>query len=168
MEAGPTHLEGLWQRRKGTILWSAVAVMAVVVAGVIGVHVLSGATTPPHHFSFAFNAPACGCAKVTQTTYAFPAQSTVHFSWWVTWVGNNATAQLAIDESNGTPVFLAVSEYQQGNPSDPNTTWAQGGAGTFSGHGSPFTFAVEVIGVVDFLPADTTVWVNGTYASPLL
>jgi len=168
MEAGSSRLQDVWKRRKGTILWSAVAVLAVVVAVVIGVQVLPGATTPPHHFAFTFFAPACGCAKFAQTTYAFPTQSTIRFSWWVTWIGNNATAQLAIDESDGTPVFLSVSEYQQGNQFDPNTTWGQGGAGTFSGHGTPFTFGVEVIGVTDFLPPDTTVWINGTYTTPLL
>ena len=168
MVTGPSRLEGIWKRRKGTILWSAVTVLAVVVAAVISIHVLSGASSPPRHFSFAFHAPECGCVKVNQTSYAFPTQSTVHFSWWVTWIGNNGSAQLTIDQSNGTAVYMAVAEYQQGNPFDPNTSWAQGGNGVFSGHGSPFTFAIEVIGVPYFLPADTTVWVNGTYASPLL
>jgi hypothetical protein len=168
MATDGSRLRGVWKRRKTTILWSAVAVLAVIVALVIGVHLLSGATTPARHFSLSFHAPACGCVKVNQTSYAFPTQSTVHFAWWVSWIGNNATAQLTIDQSNGSAVFMAISEYQQGNPLDPNTTWAQGGDGMFSGHGSPFTFGIEVIGVPYFLPPDTTVWVNGTYVSPLL
>jgi hypothetical protein len=168
MDPAPTRLSDLWKRRKGTILWSIVAALAVVLVIVVGARVLSGATTPPRHFGFDFEAPACGCAKVTQTTFAFPTQSTVDFHWWVSWVGNNATAQLTIATSGNTTVFMAIAEYQQGNPLDPNATWAQGGSGTFSGKGSPFTFGVEVISLVNFLPADTTIWVNGTYTSPLL
>lgn len=168
MDSRPTRWKELWARRKSTILWSAVSVMAIVLAVVVGVHVLSGATNPPHHFSFTFSAPACGCVKVTQTTYAFPTQATIDFSWWVTWIGNNGTAQMAIATASGTDVFIAVSEFQQGNPFDPNTTWAQGGAGTFLGKGSPFTFAVEIVTLDYFLPPDTTIWVNGTYTTPLL
>jgi hypothetical protein len=168
VEAPRSRLREVWTRRKGTILWSLVAILAVVVAVVLGVRFLSGAVGPSHHFSFSFHAPACGCAKVNETTYPFPTPSTVHFSWWVSWIGNNASAQLAIYESNGTAVYLAVSEYMQGNASDNATPWAQGGEGDFSGVGSPFTFALEVVGVPYFLPSDTTIWVNGTYASPLL
>jgi hypothetical protein len=168
MEPGPTRLKQAWTRRKGTILWSLVAVLAIVLTVVIGVRVFAGATDPPRHFSFTMGASACNCTRVTQRVYAFPTSASVNFHWWVTWTGNNATAQLAVQKSDGSPVFEAISEYQQGNPLNPNVTWAQGGAGSFSGKGSPFTFIVDLVATPDFLPADTTVWVNGTYTTPLL
>jgi hypothetical protein len=167
MEPGPTRLKEAWTRRRGTILWSLVAVLAIVLAGVIGVRVLTGATDPPRHFSFTMGASPCNCTRVTQRVYAFPTSASVDFHWWVTWTGNNATAQMAIQRANGSLVFEAISEYQQGNPLNPNVTWAQGGAGSFPGKGSPFTFIVDLVATPDFLPADTTVWVNGTYTTPL-
>jgi hypothetical protein len=168
MDAEPSRLKVLWTRRKGTILWTAVAVLAVVVVSIIGVHVLAGATTPPHHFSFEFGASPCNCTRMTQYPYAFPSQSTVNFHWWVSWTGANATAQMAVSKSDGTLVYLAIAEYQQGDPNDLNVTWAQGGAGTFSGKGSPFTFLVDLVSSPDFLPPNTSIWVNGTYTSPLV
>ena len=168
MAAPSSRWTVLWTRRKGTILWTAVAVLAIVLAVVFGVRLLTGATTPPHHFSFTFGAPKCGCALITQDTYGFPSQASVDFSWWVTWIGSNGSAELNISKSNGSPVYLAVSEYQQGNPYNLSLTWAQGGAGTFSGHGSPFTFTVAIVTLGDFFPPDTTIWINGTYTTPLL
>lgn len=163
-----SRLSEVWTHRKGTILWTAVAVMAVVLAALIGARLLSGATTPPHHFAFSFGVPACGCALIAQDTYGFPSQATVDFSWWVAWNGSNGTAQLNVTKSDGEPVFLAVAEYQNASGYNQTLRWAQGGAGTFPGQGSPFTFAVEVITLGDFLPPDTTIWVNGTYTTPLL
>jgi hypothetical protein len=164
----PSRLRKLWTRRKGTILWSAVAVLAVVVVAVIGSRVLSGATTPPKSFSFSFGASACNCTRETQITHAFPAQSTVKFQWWVKWTGANATAQLAVSSSGGKVVYLAIAEYQFGNASNLSVPWLQGGGGTFSGQGSPFTFLIDLVSTPDFLPPNTAIWVNGTYASPLL
>jgi FlaG/FlaF family flagellin (archaellin) len=168
MEAAPPPKKEVWWRRKGTLLWTAVVVVAVILAAVIAVRVLSGATTPAHPFSFSFTPPSCGCVKFTQTTHPFPTTATIHFNWWTQWTGNNGSVELAIAQSNGTLVYLAVSEYQQGNPFNDTVPWGQGGAGTFSGHGSPFTFAVNMVTLDYFLPADTTIWVNGTYTTPLL
>jgi hypothetical protein len=172
MALGSSRLRDLWRRRKGTILWSAVIVLAIVVVAVIGGRVLAGATTPARHFSFSFPTSstilACNCTRVAQTTYAFPSEATIAFRWWVSWVGANASVQLAITNSNGKLVYLSVSEYQQGNPYNLNETWAQGGGGSFSGKGTPLTFLIDIIASPDFLPPDTTVWVNGTYTTPLL
>ncbi len=155
-------------RRLSMVLWTAVAVGAVLLAVVIGVRVLSGATTPAKSFAFEFGAPACDCARITQYAYGFPASATIHFHWWVTWVGTNASAQMAVQKASGKLVYIAVSEYQEGNPYNLNETWAQGGSGTFSGRGTPFTFVLDLVATPDFLPADTSIWVNGTYTTPLL
>jgi hypothetical protein len=168
MDPTASRARQIWTRRKGTILWSLVAVMAVVLVVVIGAHVLGGARTPPRHFSFSFGASPCNCTRVTQMVYAFPTEATIDFHWWVQWTGSNATAQMAVQKSNGSVVFSAIAEYQQGNPDDLNVTWAQGGSGTFPGKGSPFTFIIDLVATPDFLPPNTTVWVNGTYTSPLL
>ena len=168
METDNSLPKGFWTRRKGLILWSLVVVLAVVLVVVIGGKVLSGATTPDRHFSFSFGASPCNCTRVTQRNYAFPTQATITFHWWVQWTGSNATAQMAVQRSNGSLVYLAISEFQQGNPSNLNVTWAQGGNGTFSGKGSPFTFIVDLVATPDFLPPNTTIWVNGTYTTPLL
>ncbi|MCI4352290.1 MAG: hypothetical protein L3K14_02740 [Thermoplasmata archaeon] len=168
MATGASRLRTAWNRRKSALLWAAVGVAAVLLAALIGARLLQGASSAPRHFSFSFTPPSCGCSKLTQTTYAFPARATVDFSWWVTWTGSNASVQLTVAESDGTLVYEALSEYQQGNPFNPNVTWGQGGAGTFPGYGSPFTFAISVISLAYFLPPNTSVWVNGTYTTPLL
>jgi hypothetical protein len=167
--AGDSSRSGdLWRRRKGQILWGAVLAMAVVVALVIGIRVLPGATTPPRSFSFSFGANACNCTRETQTTHGFPSDASVRFHWWTSWTGANATVQMAVSKSNGSLVYLAISEYQQGNPYDLNVTWAQGGSGSFSGAGGPFTFLIDIVASPDFLPPDTSIWVNGTYTTPLV
>jgi hypothetical protein len=168
MDPGPPLPNQFWTRRKGTILWSIVAVLAVILVVVIGSRVLAGATTPPRNFSFTFGASPCNCTRETNQSYAFPTDATINFHWWVTWIGSNATAQMAVQKSNGSLVYESVSEYQQGIPTDLNVTWAQGGSGTFSGKGSPFTFIVVLLATPDFLPPDTSIWVNGTYTTPLL
>jgi hypothetical protein len=168
MDPGTSPAKQFWARRKGTILWSIVAVLAVVVVGVVGAHLLAGATNPPRHFSFNFGASACNCTRVTNYPYAYPTQATINFHWWVTWTGSNATAQMSVQKSNGKLVYQAIAEYQQGNPNNPNVTWAQGGSGTFSGEGSPFLFVIVLVATPDFLPPNTSIWVNGTYTTPLI
>jgi len=168
MEAEPVAPEPFWRRRFGTILWTAVAVAAILLAALIGGRALAGATTPPRSFSFSFGAPACECARYSQYQYAFPSSASIQFHWWVSWVGANATAQMAVQKSGGKLVYLAIAEYQEGNPNNLNITWAQGGSGSFSGVGTPFTFVLNLVSTPDFLPADTSIWVNGTYTTPLL
>jgi hypothetical protein len=168
MATRTSRLHGFWTRRKGTILWTAVAIMAIVIAAVVGGRLLAGATTPPRSFSFSFGASVCNCTRETQTTHPFPSSATIHFTWWTTWTGANATDQLAVTTSGGKLVYLAIAEYQEGNPYNLNETWAQGGGGTLSGHGSPFTFLIDLVSTPDFLPPNTTVWINGTYTTPLL
>lgn len=168
MDSPGSPAKPFWARRKGTILWSLVAVLAVVLVVVIGARVLAGATTPPHHFAFTFGASPCNCTRETNRTYAFPTEATINFHWWVTWTGSNATAQMAVQMSNGSLVYKTIAEYQQGNPSNLSVVWAQGASGTFSGKGSPFTFIIILVATPDFLPPNTTVWVNGTYTTPLL
>lgn len=168
MAAESSDLKRFWARRKGTVLWTLVAIMAVVLVVVIGSRVLAGVTTPPRQFSFSFEASSCNCTRVTQTTYAFPTQAHISFHWWVVWTGNNATAQMAVQKSDGSLVYIAIAEYQYGNASNPTVAWAQGGAGNISGEGSPFTFILDLVATPDFLPANTMIWVNGTYSTPLL
>jgi hypothetical protein len=168
MATETSRLRQLWAERKGTILWSAVVIMAVVIAAVVGGRVLAGATNPPRAFSFTFGASDCNCTRETQTTHSFPSSASIRFTWWTTWTGTNATDQLAVTTSGGKMVYLAISEMQEGNPFNLNETWAQGGGGTFSGQGSPFTFLIVLIATPDFLPPNTTVWINGTYTTPLL
>jgi hypothetical protein len=168
MDPNPSRTRQFWARRKGTVLWSIVAALAVVLVVVIGTHVLAGATDPPHRFSFNFGASACNCTRETDWSYAFPTQATIDFHWWVTWIGSNASAQMAVQKSDGTLVYESISEFQQGNPANLSVTWAQGGSGTFSGQGSPFVFIVVLVATPDFLPPDTSIWVNGTYTTPLL
>ncbi|MFZ0829568.1 MAG: hypothetical protein WCB18_06065 [Thermoplasmata archaeon] len=168
METSPPAQPKVWWRRASTLLWTAVVVLAIVLAVVVAVRVLAGATTPARHFAFSFGAPSCGCAKFNQTAFGFPTSATIHFSWWSQWIGNNGSDELAIAQSNGSLVFLAVSEYQEGNQFNSTVPWGQGGAGSFSGAGSPFTFAVNMVTLNYFLPADTTIWINGTYTTPLL
>ncbi|MGC2290237.1 MAG: hypothetical protein WA688_10350 [Thermoplasmata archaeon] len=172
MAPASSRLKALWTRRKGTILWTSVVILAIVIAAVVGDRTLAGATTPARHFTFSFPEStatlACNCTRVTQTTYAFPTQATINFRWWMTWTGANATAQMAVSTAGGTVVYLSIAEYQEGNPGNLNETWAQGGGGTIAGSGSPFTFLIDVIASPDFLPPDTTIWVNGTYTTPLV
>lgn len=168
MATESSRLRQFWTRRKGTVLWTAVAVMAVVIAAVVGVRALTGATNPPRSFSFSFGASGCNCTRETQTTHSFPSPATIHFTWWTTWTGANATDQLAVTTAGGKLVYVAIAEYQEGNPFNLNLTWAQGGGGTLSGGGSPLTFLIVLVATPDFLPPDTTVWINGTYTTPLV
>jgi hypothetical protein len=168
MATETSRLHQVWTRRKGTILWSAVVIMAVVIAAVVGGRALAGATTPPRSFSFTFGASGCNCTRENQTVHSFPTPAKIHFTWWTTWTGANATDELAITTSGGKLIYVSIAEYQQGNPYNLNVTWAQGGGGTISGQGSPLTFLIVLVATPDFLPPNTTIWINGTYTTPLV